>query len=631
MPSPSHAASASAPPEPIHALTRDDLAAWLDGFVPYAIARADVAGAEVVVVRNGDVLYEKGFGYSDVTSRTPVDPKTTLFRPGSISKLFTWTAVMQLVEQHRLDLDTDINTYLDFRIPPVHGRPITLRDLMTHRPGFEETIKNLLVTDRAALLPLREAVSRWIPEQIFTPGEIPAYSNYGAALAGYIVERVSGEPFEDYIARHIFAPLGMKHSTFLQPLPGALAPEMSKGYVTAPGDPQPFEMTPLRPAGSMSTSGDDIARFMLAQLGLGSWHGVQILGGRSADLMHGRAYAVPPGTLAMGLGFYHEDRNGHDIVAHGGDSILFHSDLYLVLDENVGFYYTQNSLGKSDLDVRGPLFRAFMNRYFPAPATMFGAALKSARQDGATVAGYYRSSRRSDSNMLRIADLFGQLKIALNDDGTLSSDDFKDLAGNPKKFREIAPFRWREIGGPEELLPSLRDGKVVRLYANDLAPVLSLTPVPLWASAAWNLPLLIATLVMLALTVLFWPVKAILRWRYGEFFPLRGGAAVAYRLARIEALVDLLFLGGILAAFLYGQTHLELFTSSHDWVFRIIQALGVLGIIGTVAPIWNMAAGWRDAARPWWTIVTDALIVLSCLAVIWFAVSERLITWTLNY
>ena len=145
VPSP---AASDAKPSAAHSLTAEDVGAWLDGLIPYGIDRGDIAGAEVVVVKNGRVLFERGYGVADVKSRNPVDPKRTLFRPGSISKLFTWTAAMQLVEQHKLDLDRDVNVYLDFKIPPAFGKPVTLRNLMTHTPGFEETIKGLFWRDK---------------------------------------------------------------------------------------------------------------------------------------------------------------------------------------------------------------------------------------------------------------------------------------------------------------------------------------------------------------------------------------------------------------------------------------------------------------------------------------------------
>ena len=227
-------AAGAAPSTPaVHALEQPDVESWLDGFMPYAIETGDVAGAVVVVVKNGETVLAKGYGYADVAAHAPVDPDRTLFRPGSTSKLFTWTAVMQLVEQGKLDLDRDVNTYLDFRLPERDGTPITLRNIMTHTAGFEEKVKDLIADDPAQLVPLRAYVAQGIPVRIFKAGTTPAYSNYATALAGYIVQRVSGQSFDDYVDAHIFKPLGMAHSSFRQPLPAALAADASKGYELA--------------------------------------------------------------------------------------------------------------------------------------------------------------------------------------------------------------------------------------------------------------------------------------------------------------------------------------------------------------------------------------------------------------
>ena len=224
-----------------HALTAEDVGAWFDGLVPDAITRGDVAGAVVVVVKDGQVLFERGYGYADVKARKPVDPETTMFRPGSVSKTFTWTAVMQQVEAGKIDLDADVNTYLDFKIPPFNGKPITMRQLMSHSAGFSDAAKNLITGDPKTLVTTESLLKAAIPARIFPPGEVPAYSNYGASLAGYIVQRVSGEPFDKYVDKHIFAPLGMKHSTFAQPLPGQVAPRRTWRWATTwlPGRPGP--------------------------------------------------------------------------------------------------------------------------------------------------------------------------------------------------------------------------------------------------------------------------------------------------------------------------------------------------------------------------------------------------------
>src|SRR6266566_225986 len=219
VPLPQPVASDSKTNETPHEMMVADVQAFLDGFMPMQLERENIAGAVVLVVKDGKVLFAKGYGYSNVEKKAPVTVEGTLFRPGSISKLFTWTAVMQMVEQSKLDLDHDVNDYLDFKIPAKYGKPVTLRNLMTHTPGFEEQIKDLINEEGAPVATLHDHLARYAPERIFPPGTTPAYSNYGAALAGYIVERVSGQPFNDYVAANIFKSLGMTRSTFVQPLP----------------------------------------------------------------------------------------------------------------------------------------------------------------------------------------------------------------------------------------------------------------------------------------------------------------------------------------------------------------------------------------------------------------------------
>ena len=157
---------------PAPAMTAPDVEAFLDGVMPLQLEREDIAGAVIVVVKDGKILFAKGYGYSDVAKRTPVTPDATLFRPGSISKLFTWTSIMQLVEQKKLDLDRDVNDYLDFKIPATYPQPITLRNIMTHTPGFEEAIKDLFIADAKDLKPLGDYVKAALPERVFPPGTI---------------------------------------------------------------------------------------------------------------------------------------------------------------------------------------------------------------------------------------------------------------------------------------------------------------------------------------------------------------------------------------------------------------------------------------------------------------------------
>src|SRR6266496_5853077 len=314
----------AAPPQAPGPSDRAELEAFLDNLLGREMEEYHIAGAAVSVVKDGKLFFAKGYGYADLEEDIPVDPEQTVFGVGSVGKLFTWTAVMQLVEQGKLDLDADINTYLDFRIPLRNGKPITLRNIMTHTPGFDEAIRALIIANPKDLPTLEAGLKHWIPPRVTDAGSTPAYSNYGAGLAGYIVQRVSGMSFDDYIEQKIFAPLSMTQATFRQPLPERFQADMSKGYKVASGEPQPFELVTLPPAGSLSVSGTAMAPFMIAHRQKGAFGSGRILQEATAVQMHGTAATVIPPLNRMLLGFYENNINGHRVITHGGDTTYFH-------------------------------------------------------------------------------------------------------------------------------------------------------------------------------------------------------------------------------------------------------------------------------------------------------------------
>ena len=219
------------PPSGEHQLTAEDVNAWLDGKLPDALKNGDIPGAVVTVVKDGQVVTTRGYGWADTGASggkpVAVDPQTSLFRVASISKIPTSIAAMQLVEQGKVDLDADISAYLDFEIERRFDEPLTLRHLLTHSAGFEEHGSLTPTTD------LEAYVKNDPPAQVFAPGTTPGYSNYGMALAGYIVQRVSGQPFETYVREHVLEPAGMTTSTYEQPLPAGLAGSLGPGHTFA--------------------------------------------------------------------------------------------------------------------------------------------------------------------------------------------------------------------------------------------------------------------------------------------------------------------------------------------------------------------------------------------------------------
>jgi CubicO group peptidase (beta-lactamase class C family) len=628
-PAQSGSAPAALPvPAPGVALTAEDANAWLDGYLPYALKTGDIAGAVVAIVKDGQIVTERGYGFADVEKRTPVDPKLTLFRPGSVSKLLTWTAVMQLVEQGKIDLDADVNKYLDFTIPARDGKPVTMRNLMQHTAGFEEQAKGI-ISAKNDLPSYEELLKAHVPARIFAPGTTPAYSNYGASLAGYIVERVSGESFYSYIDKHILEPLDMQHSSFRQPLPAALEPLMSKGYRVASGEAQPYEYVGPAPAGSLAASADDMAHFMIAHLADGEYHGNRILSAAAAEQMHNSPLTVLPRLDRMELGFFETNINGHEVIAHLGDTEWFHTSLHLFLKDNTGLYISFNSLGKDGAagTLRNVLFQDFADRYFPAAAPHPVTAqvdAKTQAADAAAMAGSWQVSRRSDSSFLKALEFIGQTKAGANKKGELVLP-FPGANGQPRHWVEIAPFVWQDVEGHDLASAVLVDGRPVRFSFNELSPFMVFDRVPWYANSAWLMPLLGASFAALLLTAIFWPVAALVRRRYHAPLSLDPGSLSAWRWSRIGsvAIVAALSLWGLFVVLIMKDT--GTLGGRLDPLLLLAQLLSILAFWGGLAVmLWNLVVVWNGRRR-WPAKVWSVVLVIAALTVLWVGLEFKLL------
>lgn len=619
--------TAATAPAGAPAMTADDVGAFLDGVMPLQLRREDIAGAVIVVVKDGKILFAKGYGYANVEKRISVSPDGTLFRPGSISKLFNWTSIMQQVEQGKLDLDRDVNDYLDFKIPSTFPKPITLRDIMTHTAGFEETAQELFVADAAHLTPLGDYVKTHLPERIFPSFTTPAYSNYATTLAGYILQRVSGQPFDDYIDTHIFHPLGMMHCTFRQPLPDALKPLMSEGYSVASQPAKPFEFVEAFPAGSSSVTGTDMARFMIAHLQDGQYEGAQILRPETARLMHSRQFSNLPDMNSMALGFYEESRNGHRIIGHAGDTDYFHSDLHLILDQQVGFFVSYNSAGKGEISPRDALWHAFLDRYYPyePPAA---AAVANAAEDARLVSGRYISSRRAQTTVLKVLNVLGEPKVFANAGDTISVDALKDLNGQPKKFEEIGPLMFRQVHGQDRVAFKRDDaGRLVMVIDY---PFFVFQRSPGAENGTFNLCMIIAAIAIFVLTLLLWPVGALLRNHYGHPLNLTPQRRHLRLIVRLTCLLDLVFLVLFVGFFAMAEKDIGILSPRFNPLLRTIQFVGWLGLLGTLAALYAAWQSWKE--RHWWlSRVGDTLIAVSCLGFVWFVFVWNMLHWSLRY
>ena len=613
-----------------HSLDGNDLAAWLDGLVPYALKSGDIAGGAVIVVKDGTVLLQKGFGYADVDKRIPFDAQRTMTRIGSTSKLFTWTAVMQLVERGKLDLNRDVNDYLDFKVASVAGKPITLLDLMNHRAGFEEGLKDIIAVDPRNLESTETYLKQHPRPTLFAPGTVPAYSNYGTALAGYIVERVSGEPFERYVEHHIFAPLGMTHTTSDQPLPDRFKGEVSRGYRTASTPPLPYELVVTRPAGSITTTAADMAAFMIAHLQDGRVGDSEILRSQTAQLMHSPSGPGLPGFSTMAHGFFYDHRNGRIVIGHGGDTIVFHTELDLLPQEGVGIFYSFNSRGRENAvyGLRKTLFDGFMDRYFPAPApTSDPPTLATASSDALEIAGHYESSRRVEHGFLSVFYLLQQSAITANPDGTIRAA--RGVEPGEDTFHEVGPDLWRVVGGTHQLALQRVDG--VKTVVDSEEPIAVLQAVPFIRSAALNLTLLLSSFAVLAVTVIAWPASWIVRRRLGVKADTSAELRRLRFLTRIAAAFDVIYLLAwmmLLRPVL--STDLQVYSTALDPVVRTLQFAGLAAIAASGVGIWSV---WRASQLPLSRLyrLWNGALAAAMLGIVWIGFMGNLIGFNLNY
>lgn len=437
-----------------------ELESFMDSVMNEHMVDYNIPGATISVVNTTDVLFSKGYGYANLEEQTSVSPNETLFRVASISKLFTFTAVMQLVEQGLLDLDTDVNTYLsEFKIPDTYPEPITLSHLMSHTPGFEEKIFTFLPRSLDDLLSLEEYLSTRMPERIRPPGEISAYSNYGAALAGYIVAQVANTNFDEYIEDNIFNPLNMTHSSFRQPLPSGLLTDVVTEYSYEEGNyyPQEFGAIHATPAGSLSSTAIDMANFMIAHLQNGSFGGNRILQESTAQLMHTRHFSHDPRITGWAHGFMEDTINNQSIIWHGGDLAFSHSALVLVPEHNTGLFVCYSGGGSAV--TRNMLLYEFFDHYFPIADSAEVEPPEDFRKRAGKFTGIYRTTR-TDYSSLMVAPLlvFNTIRIDAKRDGTLM---VIGLASTDIFFVEIDHLLFRYVDG--SLLMSFREDSKGRI------------------------------------------------------------------------------------------------------------------------------------------------------------------------
>jgi CubicO group peptidase (beta-lactamase class C family) len=614
---------ATSAPVPPHSLDETDLTAFFDGIVPLQLERNDIAGASVLVMKDGKVLLEKGYGYADVKAKKPVDPASTIFRLASISKLFTWVSVMQLEEQGKLNLDTDVNQYLDFAIRPAFDKPITLRNLMTHTAGFEETGNDIIIVDPKQAVSLRDYLVANQPMRIFPPGEIPAYSNYGVGLASYIVQRVSGEPFEQYVQEHIFGPAGMTHSSFHQPLPKSLADLPSDGYRSDTTKPAVgFEIFNPVGAGGLSSSAADMGRFGQALLNGGELDGKRILKPETLALMWTPQFRASDQLPPICMGFYQDWRNHLRWIGHEGDLIAFHSLFFVEPTQKIVLFVSYNSAGGGG-EPRPEIINFLSDRYFPgAPEVQY---LKKPADQLKDIAGTYESTRRDDTTKLKLSNLFSQRRASVDKDGVLKIEGARDLRGHPIRWKPIGKDLWQAEGEQAHIFGIRNaENKVVRLAVD--FPGVQLQRVPWYENRAWVIIALCASVGILALVIL---ASLIRTWR--RLFQRRRprpepqpGTIWLTAAPRLASFLWVIFLGSLLGYFAAkGDDIMPPTPAWFEW-FVMENVVAMLAIvISTIAFIAGIDAWGRNVRLI--TKIKFSFVALACLFLSWFAIHWHII------
>jgi len=418
---------------------------FIDGIMASNMDENNNASAVVKVMKDGDVIFSKGYGYIDQENKKPVRVDTSLFRPGSISKLFTWVSVMQLEEQGKIDLDRDVNEYItSFKIEDTYpGEPITMRHLITHTPGFEDGFLGYLFIDSPErFLPLEKSLENTQPKRINPPGKISSYSNWSIALAGLIVQNISGLSFNDYVKQNIFDPLGMSHSSFDEPLPQSLLDNMATAYDYGAGKyiSHHYEyISNFGPAGSLAASADDISKFAQMLINGGELNGVRILSSDSLSRMINGGFTFDERLRGIGLGFF-KWRWGPDemnLFGHGGNTDYFAS--HLAMSQSDDFMIFLSVSGKGGRTTANLLIEAFYDRYFPRDTSPVMPPIdfeKRAEQ----YTGTFQSWRSNFSTIEAFNRFSRNIAITAMDDNTLLINNKRYVEIDQHLFREVDDF-----------------------------------------------------------------------------------------------------------------------------------------------------------------------------------------------
>ncbi|RRS08505.1 class A beta-lactamase-related serine hydrolase [Pseudoalteromonas sp. J010] len=419
----------------------EGLRTYVDDWVDKAMVQHNLPGVAVSIVKDGEVILLKGYGFANVASQTKVDPNTTLFRIGSITKTMTALAVMQLVEQGKLSLDTDINEYLsEFKIPDTFA-PITIRALLSHRAGFEEAdAGHLFVENPSQIISTEQYLATYMPKRVWPPGVNVSYSNYGFALLGYLVELQSGMDLATYMEQHIFSKLGMENTTLREPvnaraaftaMKSDLQQQLAAGYFKdrkGNNTAKSFEFIGhAGGAGAVSTTANDMARYMSVLMNDNNL----LVQPVTQKAMSYRLYDDRPLATGIAHGMFDGKLRGYKVRYHSGATHTFAANMVMFPEIQLGIFISTNVSGSGGHVVE-TLPTAILNKYYrnkptnqtkvsrsspPLQTNIYAQVLKQQvnQPNLEDYTGTFLSTRRSYTQLEKLAALDASVSVTIEE------------------------------------------------------------------------------------------------------------------------------------------------------------------------------------------------------------------------
>lgn len=598
-----------------------ELEIFFDGLFQGLMDTHHIPGGVVAVVQGDSLVLAKGYGHANIEEQIPVQPDSTIFRVASISKLFIWTAIMQLVDAGKLDLNTDLNTYLteiDVKVPDTFNAPVTLGHLMTHTAGFESRYIGRAVKSPSELLSRTEVMREQMPERVRAAGQVASYSNHGSELAALVVEAVTGQSYEDYVVEHILRPLGMKSTNLRQQIPEHIQERLATGYAYQSGAlrVQQFHYTLVPAAGAMTSTAMDMARFMRAHLNAGRLGEVEILDSLTTRRMQSPLFEPAPGVSPIAHGFYGSIYASQPVIRHSGDISGFHSDLVLIPEQQLGLFLSFNGQGGN---LRESIIEAFMRRYFGNETTMSQSFRSTSVDRGDTPAwaedltlftGSYVSARRVHSTLAKLGALLFAVEVEDAGEGQLRTHATETITWIPTD----RPLLFREKAGDRTLsFLEGNNGHPAYFYYGNI-PIIAFERAPLRMQMGFNLLLLLGTGLLMFSAVIVGPVAAFVRNRFDVSVRACSPMPLtAYGLSGGASLLLLVFIFGLIFVLL---NPLALYVGLPGW-FQTLLVVPFIAMAMIAVNIYLLVRSWMSGTGRLSARIYISFVTLACVAVLW--------------